>query len=159
MVNLIGPSSQQDIEMAALYRDASITYGSGKVLGILSTNDVSHVLRKRDAEVVPVDQPVDPITTATSIEQASDGEKQKTDFVFYPIDSAAYKILLYTQLPPTLKNGSDTLVLDDTKTTMTTNKRGEAVKTLKVRYNSQARPVSKMIYLRIVLSTVSTRFQ
>lgn len=137
---MIGPSSQQDVEISALYRDATITYGAGNVLGILSTNGDRHILKKRDAEEVPNT----PDTTATTAnEPSAAGEERDEDFVFYPSEQS-FKILLYTKLPPTLIKANETIVLKDTKTTITTNKRSTSVQTLKVRYNSKARPVSKI---------------
>ncbi|XP_055385139.1 uncharacterized protein LOC129614516 [Condylostylus longicornis] len=49
VITLVGPASQQDIELGALYRDAVSTYGEGKVLGILSTQaEENHYIYKRD---------------------------------------------------------------------------------------------------------------
>lgn len=51
VINLVGPTSQQDVEIAALYKDAVLTYGEGKVLGMLATkSDGHHALRKREAD-------------------------------------------------------------------------------------------------------------
>lgn len=139
MVNLIGPSSQQDVELSALYRDATITYGEGNVLGILSTAGGYHQLSKRAVEEGPSD--VDASTVPTN-EQADGGRDERSEhFVYYPSESP-YKILLYTKYAPVLINGSETIVLSDTKTTITTNKRSQNITTLRVRYNSKARQVS-----------------
>lgn len=138
-MNLVGPLSQQDVELSALYRDASITYGDGNVLGILSINaNDFHQRAKRDAKEYPA--PSDTPNPAVANEQTSGGE-QAEEFVFYPTEQS-YKILLYTQYAPILINGTETIVLNDTKTTITTNKRSQNIQTLKVRYNSKARPVS-----------------
>lgn len=138
-MNLVGPLSQQDVELSALYRDASITYGDGNVLGILSinANDFQH-RTKRDAE----EYPTAPDTSyPVGANEQSTGGEQDEEFVYYPTEQS-YKILLYTQYAPILINGTETIVLNDTKTTITTNKRSQNTQTLKVRYNSKARLVS-----------------
>lgn len=52
VINLVGPDSQQDIELSALYKDAILTYGEGKVLGILATKSNDHLIRKRQTKPV-----------------------------------------------------------------------------------------------------------
>lgn len=49
---MVGPASQQDIELSALFNDAVLAYGEGKVLGILATkSDIhDHEISKREAE-------------------------------------------------------------------------------------------------------------
>jgi hypothetical protein len=43
---LTGPVEQQDVEVAALYRDAQVNYGQKNILGILATRH-DHVMYKR----------------------------------------------------------------------------------------------------------------
>lgn len=50
VIQLVGPESQQDIELSALYKDAVNMYGEGKVLGILASKANEHEIRKRQAE-------------------------------------------------------------------------------------------------------------
>lgn len=119
-----------------------MTYGEGNVLGILSTAGAYHKLNKRAVEESS-DTPDE--TTVSSNEQAGGGgEEQSEHFVYYPRDSL-YKILLYTKYAPILINGSETIALNDTKTTITTNKRSQYITTLKVRYNSKATQVSILL--------------
>lgn len=132
MVNLVGPTSQQDVELSALYRDAVIAYGEGKVLGILAAKGNNHELMKRAAES---DETTTSIPTIkTIIEPTLTEDELQEDFIYY---SESYKILLHTHSPPILTNGSAVTVLNDTKMTITTNRRSSYVQTLKVRYNSQ----------------------
>lgn len=133
MVNLVGPTSQQDVELSALYRDAVIAYGEGKVLGILAAKGNNHELMKRAAEL---DETTTSIPTIrTIIEPTLTEDELQEDFIYYSEQS--YKILLHTHSPPILTNGSVVTVLNDTKMTITTNRRSPYVQTLKVRYNSQ----------------------
>lgn len=45
----MGPASQQDTELAAIFHDTERTYGKGKVLGILASKSDEHEMRKREA--------------------------------------------------------------------------------------------------------------
>lgn len=47
---LTGPVEQQDVEIAALYRDAQVNYGQKNILGILATRH-DHVMYKRQAPI------------------------------------------------------------------------------------------------------------
>lgn len=132
MVNLVGPVSQQDVELSALYRDSVIAYGEGKVLGILAAKGNNHELMKRAAEL---DETTTTSSTArTIIEPVLTEDERQEDFIYYTGQS--YKILLHTHSPPVLTNGSAATVLIDTKMTITTNRRNQNVQTLNVRYNS-----------------------
>lgn len=127
VITLVGPPSQQDVEMSALYRDAVITYGDGKVLGILATKTSDHELRKRAAPEETTQE--NQATTPTP------GEPSKqTDFIYYPGDQSANKILLYTDTPPRLFDGTNITVLNDTAVVVTTDQKGEQ-RILNVRYN------------------------
>lgn len=129
----MGPSSQQDVELSALYRDAVITYGEGKVLGILATKTSDHEIRKRAAAEETTQE-------SQTVASNSDSESNQTDFIYYPGDQSAYKILLYTDSPPRLYDGANYTVLNDkVPTTITTDRRNQnefsEQRTLKVRYN------------------------
>lgn len=79
VINLVGPTSQQDVEIAALYRDATLAYGDGKVLGIVAhyTHEQrQHQVRKRAAE-----EKEKPTTTA-SPETAVVDEKAEEDCIY-----------------------------------------------------------------------------
>lgn len=48
---LTGPVEQQDVEIAALYRDAQVNYGKKNILGVLATRkeNIDHSIFKRQA--------------------------------------------------------------------------------------------------------------
>lgn len=70
VINLVGPISQQDVEIAALYKDATLTYGEGKVLGILAhQSEHRHGIHKREAEEKP--------SSTTESPDASDEKPQR----------------------------------------------------------------------------------
>lgn len=127
----MGPASQQDVEMSALYHDAVIAYGDGKVLGILATKTSDHEIRKRAAED---DKSSSTTTPISLVEPDIPDEIKREDFIYYPKDGT-YKILLHTHSPPRLVNGSSVTVLSD-KVTTTTNRRNQISQTLKLRYVS-----------------------
>lgn len=135
---MVGPTSQQDVELSALYRDAVITYGEGKVLGILATRANDHEIRKRAVPDEPTQET--PATKQTTIETK---KSNLTSFVYY-LDTPTYKILLYTSEPPKLFDGNTTTLLnDDVPTTITSNTLNKnEVRTLKVRYNYPVYKVS-----------------
>ncbi|XP_055314885.1 uncharacterized protein LOC129575377 [Sitodiplosis mosellana] len=137
VINLVGPTSQQDVELSALYRDSVITYGEGKVLGILATRSNDHEIRKRDAVEPTPDSPSTTLTPTTQeIEQSN-----QTDFIYYPDDKKTYKILLYTSAAPILFDGTNETILNhNVQTYITTDHRSanenkEEQRTLVVRYN------------------------
>lgn len=138
VINLVGPVSQQDVELTALYRDAVVTNGEGNVLGILATKTSDHEMRKR-AAAVEEDPNASSTTTTTPIaliEPNLSEDVLQENFIYYPGEQS-YKILLHTQSPPRIINGSLVTVLNDPKLTITTNQRNQNVKTMKVRYNSK----------------------
>lgn len=94
--------------MSALYRDSVITYGEGKVLGILATKINDHEIRKRAVPVTEEPQPQE-ISTTTQIPEIE--QSNQTDCTYYP-DKSAYKILLYTSSPPRLFDGTNTTTLN-----------------------------------------------
>lgn len=129
---MVGPTSQQDVELSALYRDAVITYGDGKVLGILATKTSDHEIRKRATPDEAPTQETSPTTTTNTEPEPSN----QTDYVFYPGDQSAYKILLYTSIAPRIFDGKNFTILDNSvPKTITTNQRNPDQRTLKVRYN------------------------
>lgn len=151
VINLVGPASQQDVEMSALFHDAVIAYGEGKVLGILATKTSDHEIRKRAA----VDDASTTTTPIPFIEPDIPDEMKREDFIYYPADQT-YKILLHTHSPPRLINGSSVTVLSDTKMTITTNRRNQNSQTLKVRYNSKP-GVRYCYFFTIIFFTVFDR--
>lgn len=127
--------------MSALYRDAVLTYGDGKVLGILATKTSDHDIQKRaiDDENIGKETSINPATTIMTTNSEPEPNNQ-TDYVYYPGDQSAYKILLYTSSPPRLFDGKNSTILDNSvKTTITTDRRAANTnseqRTLKVRYN------------------------
>lgn len=141
---MVGPTSQQDVELSALYRDSVITYGEGKVLGILATRSNDHEIRKRatnDEQSTQETTSSTPTPTATTQEIEQSNE---TDFIYYPGDSANYKILLYTSSPPKLFDGTNTTILNgNVPRLVTTDQRGEQ-RRLIVRYNYVENKVRKI---------------
>lgn len=139
---MVGPTSQQDVELSAIYRDAVITYGEGKVLGILATKTSDHEIRKRAVpdETTQESQTTASTTTTTATISADADETNQTDFIYYPGDQSAYKILMYTDIAPRLYDGTNITVLNNiVPTTITTDRRNQndfsEQRTLKVRYN------------------------
>lgn len=135
VINLVGPTSQQDVELSALYRDAVITYGDGKVLGILATKTSEHEMRKRAIEPETPEAQTPPAPATTEPEPTN-----VNGYVFYP-EKNIQTVLLYTSSPPRLNIGGNVTALNDseTQTTVTTNRRnsnemGEQ-RVLKVLYN------------------------
>lgn len=131
------------MELSALYRDAVITYGEGKVLGILATKTSDHEIRKR---AVADETTQESQTTATTSANANANanadadQTNQTDFIYYPGDQSAYKILMYTDIAPRLFDGANVTVLNNiVPTTITTDRRNQndfsEQRTLKVRYN------------------------
>lgn len=108
------------------------------MLGILSTNGGSHILKKRESEQVP-----NTSDTNTSNERPNEpivaGEVQEKDFVFYSSD-----ILMYTRDPPLLNLTNGNFTLNEKSPIVTTNKIGSIVR-LKVRYvkDQEVRKFSK----------------
>lgn len=138
---MVGPASQQDVELSALYRDAVVANGEGNVLGILATKSSDHEMRKRAADDETDASSTTTTTTTTTtpislIEPNLTEEVRQENFIYYPGEQS-YKILLHTQSPPRLINGSLVTALNDNKLTITTNQRNQNVKTMKVRYNSK----------------------
>ncbi|XP_055696362.1 uncharacterized protein LOC129797621 [Lutzomyia longipalpis] len=86
--HLVGPPSQCDSELATLFHNAELTYGEGKVLGILASNiEDTHEIRKReatDATTTPLPNPTD--------------EPMEEGFVYYLKDKA----IMYTTSAPVL---------------------------------------------------------
>lgn len=131
VINLVGPTSQQDVELSALYRDAVITYGEGKVLGILATKTTDHVLKKRAV----ADETTEKIPANSTISNPEPEPSNQTDYVFYPRDQSANKILLYTSSAPRLFDGKNLTYLDNSVPTTITTDRRLPEQRLKVRYN------------------------
>lgn len=142
---MVGPTSQQDVELSALYRDSAITYGDGKVLGILATRTADHDIRKRatpDENPDNTEQQSNQVNPNTLNQGNSEPETEnQTDYVFYPTnEQQSYKILLYTSAPPKLFDGkNETKLFNNVSLTITTNSRGTNQRILKVRYNYKER--------------------
>lgn len=130
---MVGPTSQQDVELSALYHDAVITYGEGKVLGILATKTSEHEIRKRAVDTTP-ETPKETTTSTTTTTTPEPDQSNENGFTYYP--TSVYKILLYTSSAPVLSYGNNTIILDNKKTTITTDQKNKnEQRTLKVRYN------------------------
>lgn len=143
---MVGPTSQQDVELSALYRDSVITYGDGKVLGILATKTTDHSIRKR---ATPDENPGNPEQATNQVantpNQINEPETttEQTNFVYYPGDQAPYKILLYTSTVPELCDPKNcTKLYNSVSLTITTDRRNDTRHVLKVRYNYKGERVS-----------------
>lgn len=141
---------QQDIELSALFNDAELTYGTGKVLGILATKTSDHEMHKR---AVPVEEnassTASPATTPmpTELPAPEPSEDDDTDFTYYPTDNSknqTVKILMHTRSAPVLIEGKTRTVLNDKRTMITINRGKQNNYILKVRYNNQDKVSSKM---------------
>lgn len=66
VINLVGPASQQDVEIAALFKDAQLNYGNN-VLGVLATKWDEHNIYKRQA--VEITTTTESYTTLTPTEE------------------------------------------------------------------------------------------
>lgn len=135
VINLVGPTSQQDVELSALYRDAVLANGDGNVLGVLAAKS-NEQRRKRDTNENPDSSSSTSATAPTVTSESSSNESDRqTKFVYYP-EKAAFKILLQTDKAPRLLNGSSRNILDSNKTTdlvTTTDQRVPNVKILKIK--------------------------
>lgn len=104
VINLVGPASQQDVEMSAIFKDAVNTYGSGKVLGILATKSDDHDIRKREAIASTQAATEEPSTTTTTTTTGTPvnptEEPMEENFVY--IDEG--KTMMYTTSPPFLSD-------------------------------------------------------
>lgn len=97
VIHLVGPESQQDVEISALYRDAFNTYGSGKVLGILATKMDDHDIRKREA--------AEEASTTTAVSPTD--EPVEEDYIY----NAKGKAILYTTTAPILSDNESSVEL------------------------------------------------
>lgn len=123
MFVLTGPVEQQDVEIAALYRDAQVNYGKKNILGILATrNDfLEHAIYKRQVKSEPTTTEVP--TTVTPADEP----------VVENLVYASTKALLYTTQVPVLKmpgNKSEDDVVYYLKqhATVTADERGERLR-------------------------------
>lgn len=115
-----------------------ITYGDGKVLGILATRTTDHDIQKRQAPDANPSNPEQSANNAGPANQANEPESavNQTDYVYYPGDQSPYRILLYTSAPPRLYDGKGyTYLYNNVSLTITTNTRNLEQRILKVRYN------------------------
>lgn len=146
VINLVGPASQQDVELSAFYNDAVNSYGVGNVLGILAIKSNDHELRKRAAnddnneDNSPDATTQTPeLTTLPEPDIATNLAEQ--DFIYYPDKPAknSTRILLHTRSPPILFSGTKSTILSS-NATITTNKRDDTY-SLRVRYNTPGKVV------------------
>ncbi|XP_062704750.1 uncharacterized protein LOC109415419 [Aedes albopictus] len=96
IINLVGSPTQQDVELAALYRDSTANYGERKVLGILASrwDEPHHRLYKREAK---------PDESATSTTPAGPTEEPEMDDAIYNV---AGKAIIYITSAPILSVNS-----------------------------------------------------
>lgn len=88
---MTGPVEQQDVEIAALYRDAQVNYGKKNILGILATRHESpdHTVYKRQAN----------LETTTEVPTTTPADEPVVENLIY---EAKGKGILYTTVTPIL---------------------------------------------------------
>lgn len=133
VINLVGPTSQQDVEMSALYRDAVLANGDGNVLGILATKANEQRMKRESNENPDNTSTTIATTPIVTSELGSNESNGQNKFVYYPEPGAAYKILLQTHNAPRLFNGSYRNILDSSNLVVTTDQRLPNAKFLKVK--------------------------
>lgn len=118
---LTGPVEQQDVEIAALYRDAQVNFGKKNILGVLATrNDNSdHTVYKRQANFES--------TTTENPTTTLESESVLENFIY----EAKGKGLLYTAEAPILKirgnkSGDDVIYSLDKHAIVTADSRSSA---------------------------------
>lgn len=139
---MVGPPLQQDIELSALFNDAELTYGSGKVLGILASKTSDHEMRKRavaveESTASPISTTAAPSPTEPVPEPTEDDD---TDYTYYLTDNSknqTVNILMHTRSAPVLYEGKTRTVLSDKRTMITINRDKQNNYNLIVRYNNQ----------------------
>lgn len=133
VINLVGPTSQQDVELSALYRDAVLENGDGNVLGILATKANEQRTKRETNENPDNSSTTTPTAPVAASESSSNETDRQTKFVYYPVSGAAYKILLQTDKAPRLFNGSFRNILDSNNLVTTTDQRFANAKFLKIK--------------------------
>lgn len=117
---MTGPVEQQDVEIAALYRDAQVNYGQKNILGILATRR-DHNLYKRQA--------ISEATTTEIPTTTPSGDEPVVENLVY----AATKALLVTTEAPVLrirgnKVNEDVVYELNKHTLVTSDERGEMLR-------------------------------
>ncbi|XP_062551396.1 uncharacterized protein LOC134216519 [Armigeres subalbatus] len=114
IINLVGSPAQQDVELAALYRDSTGNYGERKVLGILASrwDEPHHKLYKREAK---------PDSAGTSTTPAGPTDEPEMDDAIYNVAGKA--IIYITSAPVLTINSTDEEYLLDKHTVATYDSR------------------------------------
>lgn len=114
IINLVGSPAQQDVELAALYRDSTANYGERKVLGILASrwDEPHHRLYKREAK---------PDSVSTSTTPAGPTDEPEMDDAIYNVAGKA--IIYITSAPVLTINSTDEEYLLDKHTVATYDSR------------------------------------
>lgn len=123
---LTGSKEQQDVEIAALFRDSQITYGDSNVLGILATKEVSEAQRIFKRQIL------DSTTPEPSVESTDDS-------IIFEVKG---KALLYSKSSPVLKimrnsSVSETIFLKKKNAIVTSDERNDVFRIV-VRYPGSA---------------------
>lgn len=92
MFILTGSVEQQDVEIAALYRDAQVNYGKKNILGVLATrkDNLDHTIYKRQANY----------ESTTEVSTTTPSDEPVVENLIY---AAKGKGILYTTEVPILK--------------------------------------------------------
>lgn len=128
IINLVGSPVQQDVELAALYRDSTANYGEHKVLGILASrwDEPHHKLWKREAKQDD---------SATSTTPAGPTEEPVMEDAIY---NGKDKAIIYMTSAPVLSINStdeESIVLNKHTTVTYDSREGES--TLMVTFKTE----------------------
>lgn len=117
---MTGPVEQQDVEIAALYRDAQVNYGKKNILGVLATrnDNLDHTIYKR--QVISE-------STTTETPTTTPADEPEVENLIY---AAKGKGLLYTTEVPVLKirgnkTGDDMIYYLEKHAIVTADERGD----------------------------------
>lgn len=86
IINLSGPTTQQDTEITALYKDAVLNNGEGRVLGIFASKRIPpNRIQKREAGV-STDEPTNsPVATTTGLPPTDEPNNVNVNFTYNAI--------------------------------------------------------------------------
>lgn len=146
---MTGPVEQQDVEVAALYRDAQVNYGKKNILGILATRNqnIDHSIYKRQA--IPESTTEVPTTTPSD-------EPVVANLIYL----AKGKGLLYTTEVPILKirgnqSSEDVTYLLEEHAVVTADERGDLFRLI-ITFIVKPDKTKVTIYLSTSLNSVLT---
>lgn len=122
MIQLVGSTAQQDVEIVFLYNDAVATYGAGKVLGILAcgTGGFKILDRHRRAEALSDSGTTEASAGAEPTDSPPTDEPMQENFAYI----SPGKAMMYTTAPPMLDDGSNKILLRQHGETLMDDRKG-----------------------------------